>query len=109
MAQEEYTHIFNRSVNDPENFWLEQAANIKWFQRPVQALSKDEDGFYRWFKGGKLNTSYLALDAHIEEGRGDQVALIYDSPVTQSTKKFTYNELRDQVSRLAGGMKRLGV
>lgn len=109
MAQEEYTRIFNRSVNDPENFWLEQAANIKWFQRPVQALSKDEDGFYRWFKGGKLNTSYLALDAHIEEGRGDQVALIYDSPVTQSTKKFTYNELRDLVSRLAGGMKRLGV
>jgi acyl-coenzyme A synthetase/AMP-(fatty) acid ligase len=104
-----YDREFNRSIKDPENFWMEQAANISWFQKPQRALTKDENGFYRWFKGGKLNTSYLALDAHIENGRGEEIALIYDSPVTQTIEKITYLDLRDRVSRLAGGMKRLGV
>ena len=104
-----YDREFNRSIKDPENFWMEQAANISWFQKPQRALTKDENGFYRWFKGGKLNTSYLALDAHIENGRGEEIALIYDSPVTQTMEKITYLDLRDRVSRLAGGMKRLGV
>jgi len=104
-----YDREFNRSIKDPENFWMEQAANISWFQKPQRALTKDENGFYRWFKGGKLNTSYLALDAHIENGRGEEIALIYDSPVTQTIEKITYLDLRDRVSRLAGGMKRLGI
>lgn len=109
MVKINYAQEFNRSIKDPENFWMEQAANINWFQKPQRALTKDEDGFYRWFKGGKLNTSYLALDSHIENGRGNDIALIYDSPVTQTIEKYTYLELRDRVSRLAGGMKRLGV
>ncbi|MEJ2593681.1 MAG: acetate--CoA ligase [bacterium] len=109
MAQKNYDKEFNRSIKDPESFWMEQASQIKWYHMPQRSLSKDENGFYRWFKGGKLNTSYLALDAHIEEGRGEDIALIYDSPVTQTLKKYTYNELRDQVARLAGGMKRLGI
>lgn len=109
MAKINYAQEFNRSIKDPENFWMEQAANISWFQKPQRALTKDEDGFYRWFKGGKLNTSYLALDSHIENGRGNDIALIYDSPVAQTIERFTYLELRDRVSRLAGGMKRLGV
>ncbi|MER3316945.1 MAG: propionyl-CoA synthetase [Allomuricauda sp.] len=109
MAKINYAQEFNRSIKDPENFWMEHAANISWFQKPQRALTKDKDGFYRWFKGGKLNTSYLALDSHIENGRGNDIALIYDSPVTQTIERFTYSELRDRVSRLAGGMKRLGV
>jgi len=109
MAQTNYLKEYNRSIKDPEGFWMEQAAQINWFQLPQRALSKDENGFYRWFKGGKMNTCYLALDAHIEAGRGDDIALIYDSPVAQKLEKYTYNELRDLVSRLAGGMKRLGI
>ncbi|TNE70442.1 propionyl-CoA synthetase [bacterium] len=109
MSQVNYDKEYKRSIKDPENFWMEQADNINWFQKPTRALTQDENGFYRWFKGGKLNTSFLALDAHIEDGRGEQIALIYDSPVTQKVEKYTYNQLRDQVSRLAGGMKRLGV
>lgn len=104
-----YKNQYHRSINDPEGFWLEQAENIKWYQKPNQALSQDKNGFYRWFKGGKLNSCYLALDAHIEAGRGEDIALIYDSPVTQTIQKFTYNQLRDNVARLAGGLKKLGV
>jgi acyl-coenzyme A synthetase/AMP-(fatty) acid ligase len=104
-----YTTAYNRSIADPEGFWMEQAQQLRWYQKPQKALSTDENGFYRWFKGGKLNTCYLALDAHIEAGRGEQIALIYDSPVTQTVQKFTYNELRDRVARLAGGLKKLGI
>jgi acyl-coenzyme A synthetase/AMP-(fatty) acid ligase len=104
-----YTTAYNRSIADPEGFWMEQAQQLHWYQKPQKALSTDENGFFRWFKGGKLNTCYLALDAHIEAGRGEQIALIYDSPVTQTMQRFTYNELRDRVARLAGGLKKLGI
>lgn len=104
-----YNKAFNRSIKDPEGFWMEQAEAIDWYVRPNKALSQDENGFYRWFKGGKLNTCYLALDAHIEAGRGEDTALIYDSPVTQTAEKYTYLELRQRVSRLAGGLKKLGI
>ncbi len=109
MSNTTYQTAYKRSIADPEGFWMEQAQNISWFHQPQQALSTDEDGFYRWFKGGKLNTCYLALDAHIEGGRGNDTALIYDSPVTQTVEKFTYNELRQRVARLAGGLKKLGI
>jgi len=109
MTQINYDSEYNRSINDPESFWMEQATRINWFQLPQRAITKDENGFYRWFKGGKLNTSFLTLDSHIEAGKGDDLALIYDSPVTQSLEKYTFNELRDLVARLAGGMKRLGI
>ena len=104
-----YQHDYKRSIADPEAFWMEQAQKIRWYQKPQKSLSKDSDGFYRWFKGGKLNTCYLALDVHIEDGRGNDLALIYDSPVTQTVQKFTFLELRDKVSRFAGGLKKLGV
>jgi acyl-coenzyme A synthetase/AMP-(fatty) acid ligase len=109
MARINYEREYNRSIKDPEGFWMEQSSNINWFVKPQQAITKDENGFHRWFKGGKLNTSYLALDSHIENGRGDDIAIIYDSPVTQSMEKYTFSELRDKVARLAGGLKRLGV
>lgn len=105
MYQQEY----QRSIEQPEEFWLEQANNLGWFTAPTQALTKDDNGFYRWFKGGKMNTAYLALDYHIENGRGDQTAIIYDSPVTNTTQKYTYKELRDEVATFAGVLTDLGV
>jgi acyl-coenzyme A synthetase/AMP-(fatty) acid ligase len=109
MNQRTYNSEFNRSIADPEAFWMEQAQQIKWYQKPQKSISIDENGFYRWFKGGKLNTCYLALDVHIENGRGNDIALIYDSPVTQSVQKFTFSELREKVARFAGGLKKLGI
>ena len=72
-------------------------------------MSQDEHQLSRWYKGGKLNTCYLALDHHIKNGRGEQVALIYDSPVTGIKKQFTYQALLDEVALVAGMLKSLGV
>ena len=104
-----YQDLYQQSIEQPEVFWRNQAELIKWYEFPETILSQDEHGFFRWFAGGKLNTSYLALDAQIEDGRGNQLALIYDSPVTNSQHKFTYTELRDEVAVFAGGLKNLGV
>lgn len=104
-----YQEKYNHSIANKEQFWAEQAEKIAWFKKPETILSQDEHGFYRWFEGGKLNTAYLALDYHVENGRGEQDALIYDSPATNSVKKYTFRELRDAVAKLAGGLKNLGV
>ena len=104
-----YHDEYQQSIEHPEVFWRKQAEQIKWYEFPETILSQDEHGFYRWFAGGKLNTSYLALDVHIEEGRGDQLALVYDSPVANMQQKFTYAELRDTVAKFAGCLRNLGV
>lgn len=104
-----YKELFEESINNPESFWARQAEDIKWYKKPESIISKDENGLYRWFKGGKLNTCYLALDYHIENGRGSKIALIYDSPVTNTKRKYTYNELKSQVARFAGVLKKYGV
>lgn len=104
-----YQQLYEHSLLHREEFWAEQAQQIHWFKQPETILSKDENGFYRWFKGGQLNSCYLALDYHVENGRADQVALIYDSPVTNTIIKYTYLELRDEVAQLAGALKSLGV
>lgn len=104
-----YNSTFERSLKDPEAFWAEEAARLDWYRQPDEILSKDENGFYRWFKGGMLNTAYLALDYHVENGRADQVAMYFDSPVTQSKKQYTYRQMRDEVAKIAGGLKKLGV
>ena len=104
-----YQEKYNHSITNKEAFWAEQADKIAWFKKPETILSQDENGFYRWFKGGKLNTAHLALDHHINTGRGDKIAIIYDSPATNSQQKYTYLELRDEVAKLAGGLQKLGV
>jgi len=104
-----YQAEYNRSIQEPEGFWGDKAKNIKWFEQPKKVLSKDEKGNYRWFEGGKLNTSYLALDYHIEQGRGNQAAIYYDSPVTGVKQTITYNELRDRTAKFAGALASLGV
>jgi propionyl-CoA synthetase len=100
---------FNRSIRDPEGFWAEAAAAIHWYKKWDKVLDDSRAPFYRWFTGGRLNTCYNALDLHVESGRAEQPALIYDSPVTNQIKTFTYRELRDAVARFAGGLAKQGV
>ncbi|MBL0102521.1 MAG: AMP-binding protein [Bacteroidetes bacterium] len=104
-----YEYLYRRSITNREDFWSEQAKNLAWYKFPTTILSQDENNHYRWFKGGMMNTSYLCLDAHIENGRGDQLALIYDSPSVGTVRKYTYTELRDRVARFAGGLQTLGI
>ncbi|MCZ6887666.1 MAG: propionyl-CoA synthetase [Gammaproteobacteria bacterium] len=104
-----YATEYQRSLSDPEAFWREKAREIDWFEFPETILDQDENGAWRWFRGGKLNTAWLALDRHVQAGRGDQTALIYDSPATGRIERFSYTELTDWVARLAGGLKSLGV
>jgi acyl-coenzyme A synthetase/AMP-(fatty) acid ligase len=104
-----YASHYHRSIEDPEGFWAEQAKVIDWFEAPRQILSQDQDGLHRWFAGGKMNTCHLALDFHVANGRGDQTALIYDSPVTQSFMQYSYRELLHETALLAGALTNLGV
>ncbi len=104
-----YQETYDRSILDPEKFWGEAAGAIHWDQPFARVLDNSSAPFYRWFPGGKLNTCYNALDRHVEQGRGDQTALIYDSPVTNTIKKFTYRQLLDEVSRFAGVLAARGV
>jgi propionyl-CoA synthetase len=98
-----------RSLADPEGFWAEAAAAIDWDTRWDKVLDQSRAPFYRWFSGGRLNTCWNALDRHVERGRGEQAALIYDSPVTGQVKRFTYRELRDATAKVAGALAALGV
>ncbi|MFK4085360.1 propionyl-CoA synthetase [Kribbella sp. NPDC020789] len=104
-----YEDSYRRSLDDPEGFWLEAAGAISWTTPPTRALDDSAAPLYRWFPGAELNTSYNCLDRHVEAGHGDRVALIHDSPVTSSTRSFTYAELRDEVARFAGALSGLGV
>lgn len=100
-----YQEFHARSLASPEQFWGDQAKLIHWFKFPENILSKDEHKLYRWYQDGMLNTSYLALDHHVAAGRGDQAALIYDSPVTNSKRVYTYLELLQAVELFAGVLK----
>ena len=104
-----YEEQYRRSLDDPEGFWLDAARAIDWQTAPSRALDDAAAPLYRWFPDGVLNTCHNALDRHADGGRGDQVALIHDSPVTGEVRSFTYAELRDRVARFAGAMRRLGV
>ena len=105
-----YQSLYDHSLANPEGFWREQAQAIHWFKFPKNILTTDEDGLARWFKGGTMNTCYLAVDNHVENGRGEQTALIYDSPATGRTKKqYTYRQLLHEVTRFAGVLRGLGV
>jgi propionyl-CoA synthetase len=104
-----YERAFREAVEDPATFWGRAAGDVPWYRTFERVLNRDHPPFYRWFEGGSVNSCYAALDIHCENGRGDNVALIYDSPVTDTRKKYTYGELRDLVARCAGGLRRLGV
>ena len=104
-----YETVYRKSIEAPEDFWAEAARDIAWVRPWSKVLDDSHPPLYRWFTGGTLNTCYNALDRHVEAGRGGQTALIYDSPVTATKARFTYEELRDRVARLAGGLSSLGV
>ncbi|MEZ9710585.1 propionyl-CoA synthetase [Vibrio breoganii] len=104
-----YQDEYNNAATNPQQFWKEQAQQIDWFTFPTQILSDDENGIERWFADGELNTCWLALDYHVANGRANNTALIYDSPVTGTKKRYSYVELRDQVAKVAGMLSNLGV
>ncbi|MEM7115605.1 MAG: propionyl-CoA synthetase [Chloroflexota bacterium] len=104
-----YAATYGNWQADPQAFWAEAAEDIHWYKKWDTVLDASEAPIYRWFAGGQVNTCYNALDYHVENGRSDQLALIYDSPITGSMRKYTYRELRDEVARLAGAIAALGV
>jgi propionyl-CoA synthetase len=105
-----YEAAYADSLNDPEGFWGKAAEQIDWIQRWDTVLDDTNAPFYRWFTGGVLNTCHNAVDRHVDAGRGDQPAIIHDSPVTGGTvRTITYAELRDQVAKVAGALRNLGV
>jgi len=105
----DYQPVYDRSINDPEGFWGEVAEDIHWIKKWDKVLDESNKPFYRWFTGGELNTCYNALDLHVDNGRGEQAALIYDSPVTGTQRTYTYTGLRDEVARFAGALRTQGV
>ncbi|PMH04201.1 propionyl-CoA synthetase [Vibrio splendidus] len=105
----DYITEYQWAREDPNSFWETQSQAIDWFESPKTILQTDDNGIERWFPDGVMNTCWLALDYHCENGRGDKVALIYDSPVTGTQSSYTYNELRDQVAKVAGMLATQGV
>ncbi len=105
----DYAKVFTESIEQPEVFWAKAAEGIDWYKKCDKVLDSSNPPFYRWFSGGMMNTCYNAVDRHVENGRADQVAIIYDSPVTDTQIKVTYKELQEKVSRLAGGLQKLGI
>ena len=105
----DYKKEYSQALADPQSYWAEQAKNIAWYKAPSTILSKDSNDNDAWFVDGELNSAYLALDYHIEQGRGEQTALIYDSPVTNTKSSYSFIELRDEVARFAGVLDGLGV
>ncbi|MBN2283064.1 MAG: propionyl-CoA synthetase [Deltaproteobacteria bacterium] len=104
-----YAEFFTQSINEPDTFWAEAAGDIRWVRKWDKVLDDSKKPFYRWFQGGELNTCYNAVDMQVEQGRGDQTAIIYDSPVTNTIRKITYREFLEQVSNFAGVLKSFGV
>ncbi|XP_071408251.1 acyl-CoA synthetase short-chain family member 3, mitochondrial isoform X1 [Pithys albifrons albifrons] len=104
-----YEEVFRSSLAEPEKVWGAAAEKIQWYKPWVRTLERGSLGSASWFVGGELNICYNAVDRHVENGRGDQVAIIYDSPVTNTKEKITYKELLEQVSKLADVMVRHGV
>jgi propionyl-CoA synthetase len=104
-----YAEVYERSLEDPFDFWMEATNAISWDTRPSVVLEDSGAPFYRWYPDGVLNTCYNALDRHVDGGRAEQTALIYDSPITNTVTRYTFRELRDRVAQLAGAISGLGV
>ena len=104
-----FKEIYDNSLKSPEKFWKEVSNDIFWFKKPTKILNKSNPPFYKWFEDGVTNTCYNALDIHIDNGKGDKLALIYDSPITGNKKQFTYKELKTKVSKFAGALKNQGI
>ena len=97
-----YRTEYQRSIEQPAAFWAEQAQRIPWFRQPSEILGFDRQGHARWYGDGEMNTCHVALDQHVAEGRGDQPAMHWDSPITAGKRTLSYRELRDEVALFAG-------
>ena len=104
-----YADLHRASLDDPDTFWMEQARAIDWVTPPTKALFDENAPFYEWFKDAQVNTCWNAVDRHIEAGRGEQTAIIYDSPITHTKREISYMELRNRVAGLAGALRAKGV
>lgn len=104
-----YLDFYNKSIQNPAEFWKQQAAELSWFQEPTNILESDQNKYSTWFSDGELNMSYLCIDKHIEDGFGNQNAIIYDSPVSNTKEFISFYKLQEEVSKLAGGLKNLGI
>jgi propionyl-CoA synthetase len=104
-----YADVYDAWKTDPEAFWMTAAQDIHWYKAPSKALFDENAPIYEWFSDGLTNTCYNAVDRHIENGRGTQTAVIYDSPVTGTKRAISYNELRNRVAGLAGALRAKGV
>jgi propionyl-CoA synthetase len=105
----QFDKIYQRSLSDPQEFWSEAAADIDWSKNPDAVLDDSNSPFNKWFPGAECNTCYNAVDRHVEAGRGEQTAIIYDSPITGVQRKISYRDLQDKVARCAGALRTLGV
>ena len=99
-----YQAVYDSWLADPCAFWAEAAAEVQWYEPWTTVLDDTRPPFYRWFAGGQLNSCYNALDYHVENGRAEQAALIYDSPVTETIRQYSYRQLQDEVALLAGAL-----
>lgn len=104
-----YRETYQGWKDDPEAFWMQAAEAIDWVKKPSKALDDSNAPFYQWFSDGEMNTCYNALDRHVEAGRGDQAAIIYDSPITGAKAEISYAELTERVAKLAGALAAKGV
>ena len=105
----DFKDLYQKSINKPEEFWKEISNDIFWFKKPTKILNNTKPPFYKWFEDGVTNSCYNALDIHVDEGRGDKTALIYDSPITGSKAKFSFKQLKEKVSKFAGALSNQGV
>ena len=101
-----YKEIYEDSIKNREDFWKKISEEVFWYKKPTKILNSHNPPFYKWFEDGITNTCYNALDHHIDQGRGEKIAIIYDSPITGVQKKISYNDLRDQVALFAGALKK---
>ena len=104
-----YKDVYSAWQKDPEAFWMEQAGQIDWDRKPSKALFDDNAPLYEWYSDGMVNTCWNAVDRHVEAGRGDQIAIMHESPITHATKGITYKELQARVASLAGALRMRGV
>lgn len=109
MEAMNYQSFYNQSIEQPDAFWKKQSESVAWYKKPNTILSKDKNNYPLWFEDGELNMCYLAIDKHIEDGFGEQTAIIFDSPVTQTIKKYSYLQMQEEVAKLAGGLQSLGL
>ena len=104
-----YSEIYKKWRDNPIEFWKKNAEDVSWIKFPEKILTKKNENFYEWFSDGVMNTCYNAVDKNILEGRGDQVAIYYDSPITNSKSKLTYNELKFKVEEFAGALNKYNI